>query len=46
VGWVVVTGLRVVHKVARPLVRTLWVALPSVLATVPPVLHCVVAATL
>lgn len=43
---VVVARLRMVHVVAGSLVWTFRVALPSVLAAVPPVLDCVVAASL
>jgi hypothetical protein len=43
-GVVVVFGR--LRRVARPLVWALWVALPSVLTTVPPVLDCIVAASL
>ena len=42
--WVVEARLSVVHVVAGPLVRTLWVSLSAVLATIPPVLDGVVAA--
>jgi hypothetical protein len=44
--WVVIASLSVVDVLAGSLLRTLRVALASVLAAVPPVLHCVVAASL
>jgi hypothetical protein len=44
--WVVIASMSRADVVVRSLVRSLRVALPSVLASVPPVLHCVVAASL
>jgi hypothetical protein len=46
VGWVRISRLLLVHVVARPLVWAVGVALPAVLSAIPPVLDCVVAATL
>jgi hypothetical protein len=43
--WVVVAGLRVVHVLSGSLIRTLRVALATVLAAIPPVLNGVVAAS-
>jgi hypothetical protein len=43
--WVVVAGLPVVHVLSRSLIRTLRVALATVLTTVPPILNSIVAAS-
>lgn len=46
VGWVRVTRLRVVHMLTASLFGTLWIALATVLTTIPPVLYCIVASPL
>jgi hypothetical protein len=45
-GRVMVARLCRLHVLSKSLVWSFWVALPSVLATVPPVLHCIVATAL
>lgn len=43
---IMITRLCGVRVVARCLVGSVWIALPSILATIPPVLHRIVAASL
>jgi len=43
---IVVIRLLEVHVIASMMFKTIWVALASVLAAIPPVLHCVVTSTL
>jgi hypothetical protein len=46
VGWIRISRVLLVHVVARPLVWAVRVALPAVLSAIPPILDCIVAATL